>query len=84
MVGDQKIPAELAPIFNGGKNTAGLAVYEGGKLLNGKDGGLAAPLPAGQHMLTMHVSSKSLPKSALIVYALLPDDNLVKGPVLAK
>jgi hypothetical protein len=84
IVGDQKIPAELQPIFNAGKNTAGLAVYEGDKLLNGKDGGLAAPLAAGTHKLSLHVSSKNLPKSAFTVYALLPDGNLVKGPVLSK
>ncbi len=84
IVGDGKIPAELAPIFSAGKNTAGLAVYEGDKLLNGKDGGLAAPLPAGTHKLTLHVSSKTFPKSALVVYALLPDGNLVKSAVLGK
>lgn len=83
MVGEQKLPAELAPIYNNGKNTAGVAVYEGDKLLNAKDGTVTA-LPAGTHKLTLHISSKAIPKSAFTVYVLLPDGNVVKGPVLAK
>lgn len=82
LVGDQVIPKEVAGIRNTGKTTAGLAIYDGDKLLNGKDGGLEAPLPEGRHKLTLRISSKSYPKSPVRVFVLLPDGTLVKGPMI--
>ena len=57
-------------------------VLEGDKLLNGKDGGLATPLAEGPHKLSLYISSKNYPKSAVKVFVLLPDGTLVKGPML--
>ena len=82
LVGDQVIPGEIAGLINTGKSTAGLAIYEGDKLLNGKDGGLATPLAEGPHKLSLYISSKNYPKSAVKVFVLLPDGTLVKGPML--
>ena len=82
LVGDQTIPTEIAGMLNTGKTTAGLAIYEGDKLLNGKDGGLAAPLADGPHKLSLYISSKNYPKSPVKVFVLLPDGTLVKGPML--
>lgn len=62
-VGDQQLPSELAANLNQGKFTAGLAVYEGDKLLNAKDGGLPM-LSDGKHKLTLYISSKDAPKGS--------------------
>jgi hypothetical protein len=82
-VGDEPIPKDLAGIMNLGKNTAGLAVFENGKLVNAKDGGLGKDgLAAGKHKLTLHVSVKEFPKSPVRVFVLNQEDRVVKGPVL--
>ena len=83
LVGDQTIPSEVAGILNQGKTTYALGVYEADKLLNGKDGALAAPLAEGRHKLALHISSKSFPKAPVKVFALLIDGTLVKGPMVA-
>src|SRR5581483_698491 len=81
LVGDQTIPKEIAGILNAGKTTAGLVVYEGDKLMNGKDGSLA-PLAEGKHKLVLHISKKDIPKAPVRAFVLLPDGSLVKSPVL--
>jgi hypothetical protein len=82
-VGDEAIPKDLAGIMNLGKNTAGLGVFENGKLVNAKDGGLGKDgLADGKHKLTLHVSVKDFPKSAVRVFVLNQEDRVVKGPVL--
>lgn len=82
-VGTQSLPAEVGANMNQGKYTAGLAVYEGDKLLNGKDGALAA-LAEGKHKLSFYVSSKDAPTSGSYkVIALLPDKSTVAGPVVS-
>ena len=83
LVGEQTIPAEIAGILNQGKTTYALGVFEGDKLLNGKDGALAAPLAEGRHKLALHISSKNFPKSAVKPFVLLTDGTLVKGPMVA-
>lgn len=81
LVGSQALPAELAANLNLGKNTAGMAVYEGDKLLNAKDGSVA--LAEGRHKVTLHVSSKSAPKDAhYMAIAILADRSVVKSAVL--
>jgi hypothetical protein len=83
LVGEQTIPSEIAGILNQGKTTYALAVFEGDKLLNGKDGALTAALPEGRHKLTLHISSKAFPKAPVKAFVLLPDGTLVKGPMVA-
>lgn len=82
LVGGQRIPADIAGILNQGRNTAGLAVYEGDKLLNRPDGGVT--LGDGRHKLVLNISAKEYPTGPVRVFALLPDGTLAKGPVLAK
>jgi hypothetical protein len=82
-VGSQTLPSEVGANLNTGKHTAGLAVYEGDKLLNGKDGALTA-LAEGKHKLAFHVSSKDAPTSGSYkVMALLPDKSLVSSSVVS-
>lgn len=81
MTGDQAFPPELSRALNAGRHTAGLGVYEGDKLLNGPDGGIAA-LADGNHKLTFYISSKTIPAGALRVYAMLTDRTVVTGPVV--
>ncbi|CAN5158111.1 hypothetical protein BH09MYX1_BH09MYX1_06940 [soil metagenome] len=83
LIGEQTIPPEIAGIVNQGKTTYGLGVYEADKLLNGKDGALAAPLTEGRHKVALHISSKSFPKAPVRVFVLLGDGTLVKGPMVA-
>lgn len=82
VVGDDTIPKELAGVLNAGKHTAGLAVFEGDKLVNRPNGGIT--LADGRHKLVLHISSKDYPKSPVKVFALLPDGTVVRGPLLAK
>jgi hypothetical protein len=82
MTGEQKIPQEIAGVLNHGKHTAGLAVFEGDKLLNGKDGGVA--LTEGKHKLALHISAKDLPKTAFRAFVLLGDGSLVKSAIIPK
>lgn len=83
LVGGQALPAEVGANLNTGKHTAGLAVYEGDKLLNGKDGALGE-LKEGKHKLALHVSSKDAPTTGSYkVMALLPDKSLVASPVVS-
>ena len=82
LVGDQTIPKDIAGVLNAGKNTAGLAVYEGDKLMNRPDGGVT--LSEGKHKLALTISAKEFPTGPVRVFALLPDGTLVKGPILAK
>ncbi len=82
-VGGQALPSEVGANLNTGKHTAGLAVYEGDKLVNGKDGGLGE-LKEGKHKLALHVSSKDAPTTGSYkVMALLPDKSLVASPVVS-
>jgi len=81
IVGEQAIPKEIAGVLSAGKNTYGLAVYEGDKLMNGKDGSLT-PLAEGKHKLALHLSPKEFPKSAVVAFVLLPDGGLVKSAVV--
>lgn len=83
LVGDQTIPSEIAGILNQGKTTYALGVYEADKLLNGKDGALAAPLTEGRHKLALHISSKTFPKAPVKIFVLLIDGTLIKGPMVA-
>ncbi len=83
LIGDQTIPGEIAGILNQGKTTYALAVFEGDKLLNGKDGALTAPLSEGRHKLALHISSKTFPKAPVKAFVLLSDGTLVKGPMVA-
>ncbi len=82
-VGTQQLPAEAGANMNQGKFTAGLAVYEGDKLLNGKDGAIA-PVAEGKHKLSFYVSSKDAPQSGNYkVVAFLPEKVTVASPVVA-
>lgn len=82
-VGTQSLPAEVGSNLNQGKFTAGLAVYEGDKLLNGKDGALPA-VAEGKHKLSLYVSSKDAPQTGNYkVIALLPEKVTVSSPVIA-
>jgi hypothetical protein len=81
LVGNQEFPPEIAPTLNGGKYTAGIAVFEGEKLLNAKDGSLPA-LPEGKHKLALHVSSKNAPTGALRIFASLADKSVVKSAIV--
>jgi hypothetical protein len=81
IIGEQAIPKELAGILAAGKHTYGLAVYEGDKLNNGKDGALT-PLAEGRHKLALHLSPKEFPKSAVMAIVMLSDGTLVKSAVL--
>jgi hypothetical protein len=81
-VGAQSLPSETGANLNQGKFTAGLAVYEGDKLLNGKDGAIAA-LSEGKHKLVFHVSSKDAsPSGSYKIIAFLPDRSTVSSPVV--
>lgn len=61
-VGHQTLPPEVSANLNQGKFTGGVVVYEGAKILNMKEGGVA--LPEGKHKLTLYVSSKDAPKNS--------------------
>lgn len=80
LVANQQLPPDVAANLNLGKDTAGIAVYEGDELLNAKDGSLN--LPDGRHKITVYVSIKKLPKNAsYVAIALLPDNTIVKSNV---
>ncbi len=81
LVGNQEFPPDIAPTLNGGKYTAGLAVFEGDKLLNAKDGSLVA-LGEGKHKLSLHVSSKNAPTGAVRIFASLADKSVVKSGIV--
>ena len=70
-VGNQPIPPEVIKTLKPGKATAGVAIYEGDKLLNAKDGSLPA-LSAGKHKLAIHISSKDA-KGSFKVIAVFDD-----------
>lgn len=82
-VGTQALPPEAGVNLNQGRFTGGVAVFEGDKLLNGKDGGLT-PLAEGKHKLALHVSSKDAPQGGSYkVVALLADSKTtVSSPVV--
>jgi len=83
-VGDQQLPSELAANLNQGKFTAGVAVYEGDKLLNGKDGGLPM-LADGKHKLTLYISSKDAPKGSYKALATFDNKSITaSSPVAVK
>jgi len=67
--GDEGAPPEVQATVKPGKMTAGVAVYEGGKLLNATNGGLNA-LSDGKHKLVLHISSKDAPKGAFKAFAI--------------
>lgn len=82
-VGGEHLPREMGANLNEGKYTAGVGVYEGDKLLNAKDGSIAA-LAEGRHKLTFYVSSKDAPKTgpfkAIAVFA---DKSIASSTVAA-
>jgi hypothetical protein len=71
-VGSQPVPPEVSSVLKQGKATAGVAVYEGDKVVNKKDGSVA-PLSAGTHKLVIYVSAKDLPKGNYKVVAVFDD-----------
>lgn len=80
LTGSQAFPSELSRALNAGGYTAGVGIYEGDKLLNDKEGGIA-PLD-GKHKLTFHISAKTAPKGSVRIYAMLTDKTVVTGPVV--
>lgn len=82
LTGDEGFPPELSRALNAGGYTAGVGIYEGDKLLNEADGGIA-PLAAGAHKLTFHISAKTAPKGPVRIYAMLTDKTVITGPVVA-
>lgn len=81
-VGTQLPPSEPGAEIKPGMGTAGVGVYENGKLANAPDGSIT-PLPAGRHELTLYVSSRELQrKGSVRAYAVFDDRSLVPGPVV--
>jgi hypothetical protein len=80
LVGKETVPEQVAGLGALGKHTAGLGVFERGKLLNESDGHLP-PLSPGSHALVVHLSTKDIPKSGAIrVFVRFTDGSLTKGP----
>ena len=80
LVGKEPVPEPIAGLGALGKHTAGLGVFEHGKLLNESDGHFP-PLSPGPHALVLHVSTKDVPKSgAMRVFVRFTDGSLTKGP----
>lgn len=81
-VGTQPIPPEVASTLKPGKATAGVAIYENDKIVNKKDGSIA-PLAAGTHKLSIHISAKDLPKGSYRVLAVFDDYSTAQTPAIA-
>lgn len=81
LVGDQPGPRELAG--RPGGTTSGIAVFEGDKMVNAKDGSLPV-LGAGPHRLTLYVAESATlkPGTKLRVYLQRPDKTLISGSML--
>ncbi len=79
LVGDQKLPAELASSVKAGKNSAGMGVYEGGKALNAADGSVS--IPAGKHSLTLYFANTGTIASggSIRLYGVRADQSVVKS-----
>jgi hypothetical protein len=82
LVGAAESPAELGA--KPGNGTAGLGVFEDGKLLNGPDGNLQA-VGAGTHSLTLYLAPSPLLTTGtrLRVYVQRPDKTLLAGDIVA-
>ena len=85
LVGTEQAPEELGGMLEQGKFTSGIAVFEGGKLLNEGNGSLGEKgVGPGRHALKLYVNEDPrLGKSGHIQLLLLARDGaLVKGPVV--
>ena len=83
LIGQEEMPKELS-VAQTGKATAGLAVFEGERLLNKPDGSLP-PLAGGPHTVTLYVNAASVTgDTGLRVYALGPDKRLTAGSVIRR
>ena len=79
LVGKEPLPSEVVGLGAFGKHTAGLGIFEKGKLLNASDGHLPALSP-GPHALVVHLSTKDAPKAgALRVFVRFTDGSLAKS-----
>jgi len=81
LVGNQQHPIELSLVGAEGKTSAGLAVFEDGKLLNAPDGSLK-PLAAGPHKLTLYFPDHPASKDGVRLYVLMQDGSLARTPTL--
>ncbi len=83
LVQNEQAPEELGGMLEQGKFTSGIAVFEGGKLLNEGNGSLGDNgVGAGRHTLKLYVTEDPrLGKSGYIQLLLLArDGTVVKGP----
>jgi hypothetical protein len=86
LVGAQEAPEELGGMLEQGKFSSGIAVFEGGKLLNEGDGSLGdAGVGPGRHALKLHINEDPrLGKAGYLQLLVLSRDGaLIKGPVVA-
>ena len=76
-----QFPADFPIAQRAGMLTAGIGVWEGGKLLSKDDGSLS--IPAGAHKLDIYVSSTGVLKqgSKVQIWTMRPDKTTSKGPI---
>lgn len=80
--GTQKPPSEASVEMKPGKFTGGVGVFEDDKLVNAKDGSIAA-LSGAKHKLALHISSKEAPKGAYRAIVIFDDQSVVPAPTTA-
>jgi hypothetical protein len=80
LVGAQDLPKDIGVTLKG-RNTAGLGVFEGDKLVSLADGSVT--LGAGKHKLAIYFANTGVltPGGSVVVFAQAPDKSIVKGPV---
>lgn len=78
----EEVPAELGSVVDTGKMTVGVAVYEGGKLVNADSGKIS--LDGGNHVLTMYTPNPGMLKAGdnLRLWVRAPNGALVASPVI--
>lgn len=85
LVGKEPAPKELGGILEHGKFTPGIAVFEGGQLVNEPKGSLGEKgIGPGRHALRLFINDDPrLGKNGhMQLMVLTPDSTLLKGPVI--